>query len=116
MAAAGTEVLRPAKDAGLRMTKGDRVHDAIGLTILRLKWARSAVAEITGEDQHQRSKATDGSVRPTQFAPHDQRMRRCQASRYSPYLDFLRWGERTMVGWWLVARMGRMYQVSVGMT
>jgi hypothetical protein len=45
-----------------------------------------------------------------------QRISRCQASSYWPYLDFFRWGERTMAGWLFVAAMGRMYQVSVGMT
>jgi hypothetical protein len=43
-------------------------------------------------------------------------MSRCQASWYWLYLDLVRCGERTITGWLLVARMGRMYQVSTGMT
>ena len=45
-----------------------------------------------------------------------QRFRRCQASLYFSYLAFLLCGVRRMSGWWLVALMGRMYQVSVGIT
>ena len=88
---------------------------------------RGTTEEVTEKRAHPRTRdqglkppliqhALRGAEAAPLFHRSNQRFRRCQASLYLSYLAFLLWGVRRMSGWWFVALMGRMYQVSVGIT